>query len=166
MNSADKRKVFSGVSHIHFARVGALFSTTCCQGCCQEHEIGWRTRVEERTKQGQKPFLTVASSLTRGGDGGESNSPYRDFDPLWVCLERVQDSQQADALFVFVRLSSSEITDVAARIAAMIHYGTSITCVFGMGTGVSLLGFRGVVDAIYESLAASFQLSYCIADIH
>jgi hypothetical protein len=38
------------------------------------------------------------------------------FDPLWVCLEVVQDTQKADALFVFIRLSSPEIIDVAARI--------------------------------------------------
>jgi hypothetical protein len=52
MNSTDKGKVFSGISRTHFARAGTLFGITCCQGCCQEHEIGWRTRVEERTKQG------------------------------------------------------------------------------------------------------------------
>jgi len=41
------------------------------------------------------------------------------FDPLWVYLEVVQDAQKAVALFVCARLSSSEISDVAAILAAI-----------------------------------------------
>jgi hypothetical protein len=53
-------------------------------------------------------------------DMGESRTPRPAiFDLLQVCLEMVQAAQKADALFVFVRLRSSEIIDVAARIAAI-----------------------------------------------
>jgi hypothetical protein len=64
------------------------------------------------------------------------------FDPLRVCLQVTQVAQKGDPLFVFVHLSSSEITDVAARIAATVSLWKSITCVFGKETGVSHLGIR------------------------
>jgi hypothetical protein len=36
------------------------------------------------------------------------------FNPLLVCLEGARDAQEADVLFVFARLYSSEIISVAA----------------------------------------------------
>ncbi len=57
-----------------FCKSSCFFASKCCQGCCQKHENGWRTRVEKRTKQGQKPFLTIASSLCVV-EMGESRTP-------------------------------------------------------------------------------------------
>ena len=54
------------------------------------------------------------------------------FDPLWVCLEVVLDAQKADALFVCIRLSPSEIIGVAAIIAATVSVWKGVTNVFGI----------------------------------
>jgi hypothetical protein len=73
---------------------------------------------------------------------GESRTPRTAiFDPLCAYLEAVHVSHKADALFVFVRLYSSEITGVAATIAAIDSLWKRNLYVFGNGTGVSLQGY-------------------------
>jgi hypothetical protein len=42
------------------------------------------------------------------------------FDSLILCLKAVKSTQLSDALFVFVRHSSSKIVGIAARIASII----------------------------------------------
>jgi hypothetical protein len=64
------------------------------------------------------------------------------FDQLQVCLEAVQDTQQADVLFVFVRLLSSEFIDVAARITAIDSLWNRYNLCFRDGNGCFPLGIR------------------------
>jgi hypothetical protein len=62
------------------------------------------------------------------------------FDPLLICLEGFQDAQKVDALFVCVRLSSSE----SLALLPLFHYGKSITAVFGIESGFSLGAEGGI----------------------
>jgi len=60
------------------------------------------------------------------------------FDPLLICLEGFQDAQKVDALFVCVRLSSSESLALLPELLPLFHYGKSITAVFVIESGFSL----------------------------
>ena len=71
---------------------------------------------------------------------GESRTPRTAiFDPLCAYLKGVQVAPKADSLFVFVRLSWSEITGVAAILAATVSVWKSVTNVFGIGIGVFII---------------------------
>ncbi len=66
------------------------------------------------------------------------------FDPLLICLEVFQDAQKVDALFVCVRLSSSESLALLPELLPLFHYGKSITAVFGIESGFSLGAEGGI----------------------
>src|SRR5258708_3259592 len=83
------------------------------------------------------------------------------FDPLCACLYVVQRAQKADALFVCVRLSPSEITGVAARIAATVSVWKSVTNVFGIGYHVFIGCRRGDSPGlVYLCLSVSSACSF------
>ena len=66
------------------------------------------------------------------------------FDPLLICLEGFQDAQKVDALFVCVRLSSSESLALLPELLPLFHYGKSITAVLGIESGFSLGAEGGI----------------------
>jgi hypothetical protein len=51
----------------------------------------------------------------------------------------VKDVQQADVLFVYDRLKTLTLLP---ELLPLFYYGTGITCIFVMGTGVSPLWLR------------------------
>jgi len=67
------------------------------------------------------------------------------------------------SLFVSNRLKSLTLLP---ELLPWVHYGTSITCVFGMGTGVSPLRCARVDEAACESIDTTPPLSYCSTAIH
>jgi hypothetical protein len=48
----------------------------------------------------------------------------------------------------------------------LVQCGSSIACAFGMGTGVSPLGFRRVLETLSESLDTIPLKLWRIADMH